>query len=179
MVALWCVPVIIYFLVQARKPQKTARDVCATLGLQPGTKRGYGYAALIFVVFFVLSVGALKLLPTELLNSTGTTFGRITSIAAGIAVVLLAAGEELFFRGLIAGVAFRRFSFPIANLIQSVLFFLPHLLLLSVAFRFWPLLPLQFAIGWVLGWLRYTSGSILPGVIIHVLTNVLIGFMIS
>lgn len=36
-------------------------------------------------------------------------------------------GEELFFRGLLGGVLFRRLGFALGNVVQTGLFLLPHL----------------------------------------------------
>ena len=57
---------------------------------------------------------------------------------------------------------------------QAVIFLLAHLPLLLVSPGLWPLLPLQFGAGWVAGWLRYRSGSILPGWLSHSLINTLV-----
>jgi membrane protease YdiL (CAAX protease family) len=78
----------------------------------------------------------------------------------------------LLFRGLIGGALFRRLAFWKANLIQSLIFMAPHLLILLVAPTLWPLAivaPLLF--GQLTGWLRHSSGSIGPAVIIHAVSN--------
>lgn len=81
--------------------------------------------------------------------------------------------EELLFRGLIAGVLFRRMSPWKANVLQAGLFVLPHLLILLVAPGLWPLAVLfPFALGLAAGWLRLTSGSIGPAVVVHAVPNV-------
>ncbi len=80
--------------------------------------------------------------------------------------------EELLFRGLIAGALFRRFTLWKANLGQAAIFLIPHLIILVVAPRLWPLVifaPL--VLGMAAGWLRHTSGSIWPAVIIHGVPN--------
>ncbi len=87
--------------------------------------------------------------------------------------MLLALAEEMFFRGFVAGLLFRRFGFRTGNIIQALIFLSPHLLLLLVSLRLWPLLPLQLIAGWVLGWLRQRSDSIGPGWLAHALTNLL------
>lgn len=85
----------------------------------------------------------------------------------------VALGEELLFRGLLAGVLFRRLGFAIGNVLQAALFLLPHLALLFVSLSFWPLLLVQLLVGWLLGWLRFRSASILPGWAAHALLNTL------
>ena len=82
-----------------------------------------------------------------------------------------ALGEEVFFRGLLGGWLERRFGFKVGNTVQAVVFLLPHLLLLMVSTSFWLVVIVQFLAGWVLGWLRSRSGSILPGWLAHSLMN--------
>jgi membrane protease YdiL (CAAX protease family) len=65
----------------------------------------------------------------------------------------------------------RRFGFLIGNLLQSIVFLLPHLFLLTVSITLWPILIPQFIAGWLYGWLLYKSGSILPSWIAHSLSN--------
>ena len=84
-----------------------------------------------------------------------------------------ALGEEVFFRGLLGGWLMRRFGFWVGNLLQTLIFLVPHLLILLAGLNLWPLLILQLLAGWLLGWLRYKSGSILPGMVMHSLVNTL------
>jgi len=84
-----------------------------------------------------------------------------------------ALGEEVFFRGLVGGWLLRRFGFWVGNSLQTLIFLLPHLPILLVGLNLWPLLILQFLAGWLLGWLRYKSDSILPGMVMHALVNTL------
>jgi len=80
-------------------------------------------------------------------------------------------GEEIFFRGLLGGWLERRYGFRVGNVVQAVVFLLPHLLLLMVSMSFWLVVVVQFLAGWVLGLLRSRSGSILPGWLAHSLMN--------
>lgn len=59
------------------------------------------------------------------------------------------------------------------NALQSLAFLLPHLLLLTISTRFWPLLIAQLIGGWIYGWLCDRSNSILPGWLAHSLGNAL------
>jgi membrane protease YdiL (CAAX protease family) len=88
---------------------------------------------------------------------------------------LIATGfsEELLFRGLIGGALFRRLSFWRANVVQSAVFTLPHLLILLAAPQLWALATLApFSFGLFAGWTRHTSGSIAPGVLVHASGNI-------
>ena len=75
--------------------------------------------------------------------------------------------------GLIAGALLRRLPFRRANALQAGIFVLPHLLILLMAPRLWPLaIVLPATLGAVAGWLRHRSGSIWPGVLVHGIPNV-------
>ena len=85
--------------------------------------------------------------------------------------IYVALGEEIFFRGFLGGWLVRRLGFAIGNTVQALVFLLPHLLLLLVSLNLWPIIAVQMVAGWLLGWLRYRSDSILPGWLAHSLTN--------
>ncbi len=87
--------------------------------------------------------------------------------------IYVALGEEIFFRGLLGGWLVRRFGFTVGNSIQALLFLLPHLLLLLISTELWPILIVQGVAGWLMGWLRHRSDSILPGWFAHSLINAL------
>lgn len=112
------------------------------------------------------------LIPAEALETPGVTIARLTSVSVAIGVVLRAVGEEVFFRGLLGGVLIRRLGFRWGNLLQAALFLVPHLLLLLIDARLWPILPVQFATGWLLGWLRHKTGTFVPGSVVHVVANI-------
>jgi len=82
-----------------------------------------------------------------------------------------ALGEEVFFRGLLGGWLMRRFGFLVGNTLQALIFLLPHLLILLVGTRLWPLLAFPALLGWLNGWLRYKPDSVLPGMLVHALGN--------
>jgi membrane protease YdiL (CAAX protease family) len=75
--------------------------------------------------------------------------------------------EELLFRGLIAGSLARRLSLTWANLVQALIFLLPHLAILRVMPELRNILPLVFLGGLLTGWLRFRSGSVLGPTLIH------------
>mgnify|MGYP006291639633 CR=1 FL=1 len=83
----------------------------------------------------------------------------------------IALGEEVFFRGFLGRWLYRKLGFAIGNLIQSLIFLLPHLILLTISLRLWPLLIAQPIGGWLFGWLCCQAESILPGWLAHALSN--------
>ena len=83
-----------------------------------------------------------------------------------------AIGEELFFRGLIAGWLLGWLGAWWGNLAQALVFLLPHLALIALAPSLWWVVILAaFGGGLVLGAVRQWTGSILPGMLAHGLTN--------
>jgi membrane protease YdiL (CAAX protease family) len=64
-----------------------------------------------------------------------------------------------------------RLGFQLGNLLQAACFFLLHLTVLIVNLRFWPAVLATLVGGWLFGWLRHRSGSILPGWLGHTLLN--------
>jgi uncharacterized protein len=134
-------------------------------------------AALLVVLFrlFVLADFYEHPLP----GTTLYNYARLGFSLGSVAVAFLneflftALGEEAFFRGWLGGWLMRRFGFWVGNTLQALIFLLPHLLLLLAGANLWPLLVLQVVFGWLVGWLRYKSDSILPGMLVHALVNTL------
>jgi CAAX protease family protein len=134
------------------------------------------------IVILVGGLGwlAFQTVPSEVLRDpnvntshyAGWTFG-ITSFLLAWAreAICVALGEEILFRGFLGGWLIRRFGFAVGNILQALAFLLPHLLLLLVSLSLWPVIIVQFVAGWLLGWLRYRSNSILPGWLAHSFTN--------
>ena len=75
----------------------------------------------------------------------------------------------------------RRLSFRWGNLLQATIFLVPHVALLLLDVRLWPLLPAQFAagwlLGWLLGWLRHKTDTFVPGAVLHVIINITVGLL--
>ena len=142
-------------------------------------------------VYFLWSLGvmvvagglgwlALQTVPSEALQGPNVNISAYAGWKRNMTSFLLvwlreaiyvALGEEVFFRGLLGGWLVRRLGFAIGNTIQALIFLLPHLLLLLVSLNFWPVIVVQMVAGWLLGWLRYRSDSILPGWLAHSLIN--------
>jgi membrane protease YdiL (CAAX protease family) len=172
------VPAAIYAAVVRWRAKLTLNEIAQRLGLTKGTGRWY-LVALVAVLPFIPLVIWVSQWTSAFKGSTIAPFvgqsPSLTMIAGAINYGLIATGfpEELLFRGLIGGALFRRLSFWKANLIQAVIFMGPHLLLLLVAPDLWPLaIAFPLALGLLAGWLRHTSGSIGPAVILHAVPNI-------
>jgi membrane protease YdiL (CAAX protease family) len=87
--------------------------------------------------------------------------------------------EELVFRGLIAGSLARRLPLAWANLLQALIFLLPHLAILKTMPEMWMLLPLIFLLALVMGWVRIRSGSIIGSWLVHAVLNVTVCLMVA
>lgn len=132
-------------------------------GLQWGTRSGYALALLAVIPVTALASILLTVIPSHVLHGgTRNVVGAPATASDYLAIIVLAVAEEMLFRGFVAGVLFRRFGFRRGNVLQALVFFAPHTLLLLVSLSLWPLLPLQLIAGWVLGWLREHSGIASP-----------------
>lgn len=174
---LFCLPAVLYVLVQSRRPEQSAADARRVVGVTWGPASGYGWAVLVLGPVLLAAWLATVLIPAGVLDTPGVAIARLTSVAAGVGVVLRAAGEEVLFRGLLAGVLARRLGPVWGNLAQAAAFLVPHLPLLLVDPRTWPILPVQFAAGWLLGLLRLRTGSVLPGTLVHAVSNLAAGLI--
>jgi membrane protease YdiL (CAAX protease family) len=178
---LFSIPSIIYFTVQRRRGEKWKR-VLEKLGLKRCKSTYFLEGLGVVVAVGGLMWLVLRVVPSSILESPKVS----TSVYAGLSLSLssfmfallreafyVALGEEIFFRGLLGGCLEQRFGFMKGNTIQALIFLLPHLLLLLVSLSLWVVVVVQFLAGWVLGWLRSRSGSILPGWLAHSLMNAL------
>ena len=94
-------------------------------------------------------------------------------------VVKTGFAEEFLFRGLIAGSLSRRLRPVWANLLQAIIFLLPHLAILWIAPEAWGILPIVFAGSLFVGWIRIQSGSIVGPWLIHASANVATGLSVA
>lgn len=174
-------PVLIYVAVQARRirTNKTRtgetrsglRIALRRIGFTWASPVDYLWAALLSAAQLALFVLAFQLIPAAALDSPDVVFPLATTISVTVGIIIRAVLEEVFFRGLLAGVLQRRLEFWWGNLTQAVIFLLPHLVLLAVDSGLWPILPVQFLAGFLLGWLRHRSGSFVPGALCHAAVN--------
>ncbi|AGF72718.1 CPBP family intramembrane glutamic endopeptidase [Corynebacterium halotolerans] len=173
MLLLWSLPTLVDLAVARGGDPVRRRN-----GLLPTDWWWVGWGVVVGLLGLMLGLFTALNLPTGLTIGPGTT-GAVTGFSAAVGVAAAAAGEEIFFRGFVQGHLARRFGARAALWGQAVIFLLPHLFLLLVDARLWILLPVQFLLGLVAGVLRRGSGSVLPGVIAHVLTNVAAGALLT
>ena len=150
-------------------------------GLQLGAGRYLAYsAALACAGVAVLVLWSPPLAPLAQKGSPQRPFvglgfgGPAVLMALLYGVVQTGFPEELLFRGLIAGSLSRRLPLLWANLGQAVIFFVPHLFVLTVMPELWGILPVIFAGSLLWGWVRIKSGSIIGSWLMHASANVAI-----
>jgi CAAX protease family protein len=172
---LYAVPCVIYAIVQ-RLRGTTWLQVASNLGLRRGQLVYYVWALVFFVVLGLLSSVTISVFFPGYYDRPGIAASQYAGVEFGILTIFyaffreaiyVALGEELFFRGLVGGWLMRRLGFWVGNALQSLVFLLPHLFVLSAGVDLWPLLLAPFVSGWLYGWLLYRSGSILPGWLGH------------
>lgn len=167
--------------VAIRLMQKASLQTCAMeLGVKVCSGKYYLYAALIcfgtlflaYCLTILFPIDKLLLLETDYKNYSfdNDLLAQIVSVFF-LQLVGTAAGEELVFRGMLGGILFRKLPFYVANGVQTVFFVLPHSLLLLVSVRFAPYLIISAVVGWLLGYLRFQSKSIFPGILTHAVMN--------
>jgi membrane protease YdiL (CAAX protease family) len=173
------IPSIIFIFVQRIKKQDW-NLIIKNIGLK-GTQVKYIAIGLgMGLVPGLFSLLLPDILPTDILNQPGIAQSVYTGWSLSVSSFLLAflreaiyiaLGEEIFFRGFLGKLLYRKLGFIAGNLIQSIVFLLPHLLLLTISLRLWPILIAQFIGGWLYGWLCHQSDSILPSWLAHSLGN--------
>jgi membrane protease YdiL (CAAX protease family) len=173
------VPFLAYFAWQKWRHKRGFGEVARRAGLQFGEGRYIAYS----LAFALAGVAILIIWPPPLepflrAGSPQQPFrglglgGTALTMALLYGVVQTGFPEELLFRGLIAGSLSRRLSLAWANVLQALIFLLPHLLVLRVMPEMWGILPVIFVVALFVGWVRIKSGSILGGWLIHAAANI-------
>ena len=179
-------PFLVYFIFHKWRHRRSIGDIARRAGLQVGTPRYLAYALLIALAPVIALVNWTP--PLEAWISEGSAFRSFEGLGLGtvsIAMALLYGViqtgfcEEFFFRGLIAGSLGRRLPLAWANVIQALIFLVPHALLLLVSMDYWPLLPQVFIFALLAGWLRIRSESITGPWLIHAAGNVTMALLVA
>lgn len=171
------------YVMRLQRRGRSAVQARAAVGWRTGDPRSYALAVVVaMVVLLPLTYVALRMIPSGAVEGSAhlhISYGRASTLGGYLAIVFLAVAEEILFRGLIAGLLFRRYGFAVGNVIQALIFLAPHLLLLLVSTTIWPLLPVQLIAGWLLGLLRKKSDSIGPSSLAHVAANLLAPLLLT
>lgn len=175
------VPSLISFIIQ-RVRKRPGSESTRELGWALPSWRNMAEAAVVLLILAGLATAAFRLIPPGALQAENTNTaayaGWPRSLGNLVLIFLLellnrALPEEVFFRGWLGGWLVRRLGFLAGNTLQALVFLLPHLMLLKITPALWPITLLQFAAGWLQGWLRWRSDSVIPSTIVHTITNVL------
>ncbi len=178
------VPSLIYIAVHKRRGENWS-EILKRIGWQGSRPVHLLWGLGMMAIMGGLGWLAFQVVPSEVLQDPNTNISAYTGWTLSITsfpviflreAVYVALGEEIFFRGLLGGWLVRWLGFRIGNTVQALVFLLPHLLLLLVSVSLWPIVFVQAISGWLLGWLRYRSDSILPGWLVHSLVNALGAF---
>ena len=176
---IFSIPAIIYFFVQRRKG-KSKTELSENLGLTISRLKYYGFGLLIAATTIGLTYLLLKFVTPDIFENEniGTNIYRNWTLTFGTIIlaflretIYVTFGEELFFRGFLAGILIRKFGLTVGNILQALIFLLPHLLLLTINTDFWTYLIIIAIMGWILGLLRHKSKSIFPGLLTHSIVN--------
>ncbi len=175
------VPSLVYLVIQLVR-KRPGRDTVRELGWTLPTWRNLGEAALVLLILAGVATVAFRLIPPGALQGEGMNTAAYTGWSrspGSLALIFLlellnrALPEEVFFRGWLGGWLVRRVGFWVGNTLQALAFLLPHLMLLTLTLALWPIIVLQFVAGWLQGWLRWRSDSVIPSTLVHTITNVL------
>lgn len=176
---LYSLPAVIFAIVGLRR--RAREDVFKDLGWRHAAPRYYICALVLAALSAAVGLAIIHfLIPASLLSDPNVNVSQYMGLEAGLLTFLyafaregfyVALGEEVLFRGLLGGWFIRKFGFAVGNTLQALAFLVPHTVLLLISVAMWPLLIVQFVMGWLLGWLRHASGSILPGWLTHSLVN--------
>jgi len=174
-----CIPSLIYVAVRRRRGEKW-KEVFEKIGWQGSRPIYFLWSLVVIILVGGLGWLALQAVPSEVLQDPSINISDYTGWTLSLSSFLLvwlreaiyvALGEEIFFRGFLGSWLVRRLGFAIGNTIQALVFILPHLLLLLVSQSLWLIIIVQLIAGWLMGWLRCRSNSILPGWLAHSLSN--------
>jgi membrane protease YdiL (CAAX protease family) len=158
------------------------RGVCDRLAVRPASRRWFGVAVLVWLATLAVCAIVYFGIGAVTGNATGagidvirdvtdmSRFAAATPLDWALivtrALILVGFGEELLFRGILYSWLRPRLPAWAVILITAAAFALEH--------GYYPiLLPLALLLGVALGWLREKSGSILPGLLVHILTDTL------
>jgi membrane protease YdiL (CAAX protease family) len=179
-------PFFFYWAFHKLRRKRSLGEVLTRAGLRFSIDQYFGYCLAVTAV--VVTVLILIPLPVDALTREGSSWHRYVGLGLGWPAVPMALlygviqtgfCEEFFFRGLIAGSLSRRLPLKWANLIQSLIFLLPHLLILKFMPEMWPMLLFVFGLALFCGWVRIKSKSIAGPWLLHGVTNIATALVVA
>jgi membrane protease YdiL (CAAX protease family) len=173
------VPFLLYFAYEKLRHRRTLAESARRAGLVRGESKYLLYSAAVALA----GVTVLCIFPPSLETITRQGSPQREFVGLGLSgtsiamallygVVKTGFAEEFLFRGLLTGILSRRFPLWVANIVQTLIFLVPHLLVLRIMPELWPILPVIAAGALFAGWVRIRSGSILGPWLIHASGNV-------
>ncbi len=186
LVVLVLVPFGIYFGYLKWRRKVPAGEIVRRTGLQIGEARYIKYC---LIMAFIVVAGIL-IWPPDIAHYDVEGSAFRSFVGAGLTassvfgallygVIQTGFAEEFLFRGLIAGSLGRKLPILWANLIQAVIFLLPHLMILTIAPEMWGILPIVFVGALIVGWMSIKSGSFVGPWIVHAAANVTVALSVA
>lgn len=172
-------PFAIYFAFHKLRHKRGLGEVAKRAGLRRGEVRYLGYSLAIALATVIAVL--LWSPPVEMFTRAGSAqqqflglgfSGQSVAMALLYGIIKTGFSEELLFRGLLAGSLARRLSLFWANIVQALIFLLPHLIVVAIMPEIWWFLFIVLAMSLVKGWIRIESGSIVGPWLIHASANV-------
>jgi len=166
---LFSLPSFIYLFINKVRKQDT-RSIFRNIGWAKPNRKYLLIGLALGLIPGLFAFLITKYLPPDLLEQPGIAqmaySGWSLSIASFVLALLreaiyTALGEEILFRGFIGGLLIRRLGFAAGNIFQSLIFLLPHALILTIDANLWPILIPQFIAGWLFGWLFFINRGVL------------------
>ncbi len=175
------VPLLLYTAWQKWRHGRSFQDIRERTGLVIGDMRTLPVAlatAALLVLILVVFPPPMEFFtqgensPQKRMVGLGWS-AQAWTIALSYGVLQTGLTEEFLFRGLLTGALQRRLPLWSANLVQALLFLVPHIVIVAfVGPGLWGILPGVFIGSLILGWERMKSGSILGPWIVHATANV-------
>lgn len=178
------IPWIAYMLFNKEK-----LGFCKWIGLyKPKNSKWILKALLILIISIIIMGGpiiifeAFNIIPKGMvysLDASGKGFtAEIIAIILIKAIFQNALSEEVFFRGFIGKRLANKFGYLSGNLIQSILFGLPHGLAFIIVYKAYAFGIILFLAATTVGFLQFyinekkANGSIVPSLILHSIMNI-------
>jgi len=169
---------------------KTSKYFLKSIGIKNPTLRSVKLAVLFSLIFAlpILLIAANNSSFLKIMHNPESITGKIRQMGLSlesiislftIALFQTAAAEEIFFRGFLAKGLINKFGHKIGNVIQAVIFGILHLAMFLIITNNIYFLFYAFVVPAIIAYIivevneRIGNGSILPGIIMHGISNVL------